>query len=158
MRKISKVVAGIATVLMLCVAACAQSAPAGTTDIGVSVTAPTSCGSGEAIAISGTVHLEYTFSTDANGSNTYTVTGTSKATGTGQTTNAAYAGNGEFGFTFSAPDSPAQYATTIHYSISAPDQGVSLRLRQSLNVSVDNAGSISAAVSNVATECIDSAN
>ena len=140
----------------------ALSAPAAqaqsTLDVAVNQTAATTCSSGEAVAVSGNLHFAYSFTTDSTtGINTYHIAIASNLSGVGQATQTGYAGeNASFGYDFPTMDSPATITLQLGSRLFAQGSAPSLTLNQTLNITVDTSGNISAAVGNSLTSCAGS--
>jgi len=132
-------------------AALAQS----TLDVNVNQTAATTCSSGEPVALNGNLHFGYSFTTDSTTlTNRYQVTIASNLSGIGQTTQTSYAGeNASFAFGFTSPDSPAQFTVQLGSRLSSQGSAPSLTLSQTLNITVDTSGNISASVPSSSTQC-----
>jgi len=124
-------------------------------DVNVNDAAATSCDSGEAVALSGALHLAYSFTTDATtGINNYRIAILSNLSGVGQATQTNYAGeNASFGYSFPSTDSPAQIALQLGSRLFSQSSEPSLVLSQTVNITVDTSGNISASVPNSSTQC-----
>jgi hypothetical protein len=149
---------GLTFSLALAVVA-ALSAPAAqaqsTLDVAVNQTAATACSSGEAVALSGNLHFAYSFTTDSTtGINTYHIAIASNLSGFGQATQTDYAGeNASFGYDFPTTDSPAQITLQLGSRLFSQGSAPSLMLNQTVNVTVDTSGKISANVGSSGTQC-----
>jgi Tfp pilus assembly protein PilX len=126
-----------------------------TTDVAVNDTASTSCPSGEAVALNGVLHLAFTSTTDAaTGINNYQIAVLSDISGTGQATQTDYAGeNASFGYNFPTTDSPAQISLQLGSRLFSKGAAPSLQLTQTLNITADTAGHISASTAGSNTQC-----
>ena|SRR5216683_6145621 len=126
-----------------------------TLDVNVNQTAATSCSSGEAVALSGDLHLAYSFTNDAaTGINSNHVAILSNLSGLGQATQTNYAGeNASFGYDFPSTVSPAQITLQLGSRLSSHGSAPSLTLNQTVNITVDTSGNISASVANSSTQC-----
>jgi hypothetical protein len=134
-------------------AALAQS----TLDVAVNQTASTTCSSGEAVALNGNLHFTYSFATDATtGINTYRIAVVSNMSGVGQATQAGYAANASFAYSYPTTASPAQIAAQLQYPLNSQGSAPNLTLSQTVNITVDNSGSISASVASSSTTCAGS--
>jgi hypothetical protein len=127
-------------------------------DVSVNQTAPSTCSSGEAVALSGILHFAYSFTTDSTtGINTYHVAIASNLSGLGQATQTDYVGeNASFGYDFPTLDSPAQITLQLGSRLFSQGSAPSLTLSQTANIMVDTSGNISAAVGNSSTTCAGS--
>ena len=141
----------VLVVTVLSAAASAQS----TTDVAVNDTASTSCPSGEAVALTGVLHVAFASTTDAaTGINNYQIAVLSEQSGTGQATQTNYAGeNASFGYNFPTTDSPAQISLQLGSRLFSKGSAPSLQLNQTLNITVDTAGHISASTAGSTTQC-----
>ena len=126
-----------------------------TVDVSVNGRAATSCASGESVALSGSLHLAYSFTTDATTSiNTYHVGILSAQSGAGEATQTTYVGeNASFAYDFPTTDSPAQITLQLGSRLFSQGSAPSLMLNQPLNITVDTAGNISASVGTSSTAC-----
>lgn len=126
-----------------------------TTEVAVNDTASTSCPSGEAVALTGVLHLAFTSTTDAaTGINNYQIAVLSEQSGTGQATQTNYAGeNASFGYNFPTTDSPAQISLQLGSRLFSKGSAPSLQLNQTLNITVDTAGHIRASTAGSTTQC-----
>jgi hypothetical protein len=124
-------------------------------DVAVNQTATNSCSSGEAVALSGNLHFAYSFTTDpATGINNYQVAILSDLSGVGQATQTSYVGeNASFGYNFPTTASPAQVILQLGSRLFSQGAAPSLMLNQTVNVTVDTSGNISATVASSSTQC-----
>ena len=128
-----------------------------TTDVAVNQTANTMCSSGEAVALNGNLHFAYSFTTDATtGINAYQITLTSNLSGVGQATQTSYAGNASFAYGYPTTASPAQITAQLKYPLDSQGSAPSLMLNQTVNITVDTNGNITAGVANSLTTCAGS--
>lgn len=132
-------------------AALAQSA----IDVSVNQMATSSCAAGEAVNLSGDLHLAYSFTTDpTTGINNYQVAILSNLSGVGQATQTSYAGeNASYGYNFPTADSPAQITLQLGSRLSSQGSAPTLLLTQAVNITVDTGGNISASVPSSSTNC-----
>ncbi len=127
------------------------------TNVSVNQTASTTCSSGEAVALSGNLHFTYSFTTDAaTGINTYQITLASNVSGVGQATQTSYAGNASFAYGYPTTASPAQITAQLAYRLDSQGSAPSLTLNQTVNITVDTSGNISASVASSSTSCAGS--
>jgi hypothetical protein len=134
-------------------AALAQS----TLNVAVNQTASTTCSSGEAVALNGNLHFTYSFTTDpATGINTYQIAAVSNLSGVGQATQTSYAGNASFAYSYPTTASPAQITAQLQYPLNSQGSAPSLTLTQTVNITVDTGGNISASVASNSTTCAGS--
>ena len=131
-------------------AALAQS----TVNISVNQTASSSCPSGEPVALTGNLHFTYSFTTDpVTLINAYQINVSSGVSGIGQSTQTNYAGGASFGYNLSTTNSPAQFTAQLSYGLNSQGSAPSLTLNQTVNITVDTSGNISASVANSSTQC-----
>jgi len=145
---------GLALALAVVVGLCAPVALAQSTlDVAVNQTAPTTCPSGEAVALSGNLHFTYSFTTDsATGINSYQVAIASNLSGVGQATQTSYVGEAaSFAFGLSSASSPTQFTVQLGSRLSSQGSAASLTLTQTVNITVDTSGNISASVASSTT-------
>ena len=132
--------------------------PTGAYDLAISQTAATTCPSAEAVALSGNLHLAYSFVTDTTtGINTYQIAVSSNLSGIGQATQITYAANASFAYGYPTTSSPAQITAQLQYPLSSQSSSQSrMTLNQTVNITVDTAGNISATVPSSSTTCAGS--
>jgi hypothetical protein len=123
-------------------------------DVPINQTVSSTCPSGEAVALNGNLHFTYSFTTDpTTGINTYQVNVGATASGTGQTTQSNYSGSASFGYNISSTTSPAQFPVQLSYGLASQGSAPGLALTQSLNVTIDTGGNVSATVVDGSTRC-----
>lgn len=115
--------------------------------------ATNSCSSGEAVALSGNVHFQYTFTTDDAGVHHFTITPSNNITGVGQTSSAAYTAGDSNTYTVNSSDPSTELDVDMQSDLTPQGQGTTLSLVQSLHIIVDIYGTISAQVVQNATQC-----
>jgi hypothetical protein len=110
------------------------------------------------VGLNGNLHFVYSFTTDpATAINTYQVAILSNLSGIGQATQTSYAGeNASFGYSFPATASPAQITLQLGSRLFSQGSAPSLMLSQTVNITVDTSGSISASVVGSSTTCAGS--
>ena len=147
---------GIA-VLVLCVASAAfgQSAPINSVDVPIANQAAVNqCAAGEPVVLSGTVHVEYSISTDNNGNNLFTITASTNLSGVGQTSAAQYAANDSQDYALGS--SQASTGGTVELKADLVPQGgggTAMTIVQQLQLTVDDTGNLSARVVANTTTC-----
>jgi len=125
-----------------------------TVDFNVNQTAATACSTGEAVALSGDLHFAYSFTTDSTtGINTYRVVIASSLSGVGQATQTDYVGNASYGYEFPTTASPAQITLQLGSRLRSQGSAPNLTLTQTVNITVDTSGNISASVAGSSTQC-----
>src|SRR5438045_8524591 len=87
----------------------AQSVPVYSSDAILSgqVTTNQCTATGEPVSLSGTVHFQYSFTTDSNGVNHFSISAASNLTGVGQTSAASYSASDSSSYTVNSSDSSA---------------------------------------------------
>jgi len=152
--KVLKYLPALAVFAVMNISALAQSA----TDVVVNQTATANCAAGEPVALSGGLHLAYTFTTDSTtGITTYHVAIASNQSGAGQTTQTNYVGDdASFAYDFPTTDSPAQITLQLGSRLFSQGSAPSLMLSQTVNITLDTAGNISANVPSSSTTCAGS--
>jgi len=155
MNGVSRILSFAVALLAALIAPAAFGQSTYSTDVSVNQTASTTCSSGEAVALSGNLHFGYSFTTDATtGINTYQITLASNLSGVGQVTQTSYAGNASFAYSYPSTDSPAQITAQLQYSLNSQGSAPSLMLTQTVNITVDTSGNISASVASSSTQCV----
>ena len=122
-------------------------------DVAVNQTASTACSAGESVALNGNLHVQVSAAADPNGGTRYEIGMSSSLTGVGQSTQASYSGSGSYGYGFTTGDSPAQVNLELGTPLKSQGSAPDLRLSQSVNITVDSSGSISASVISSSTDC-----
>ena len=115
--------------------------------------ASTSCSAGEPVALTGNVHVQYTFTTDDAGVHHFTITPSSNISGVGQTTSGAYVASDSNSYDVSSADPSTQLETDMQSDLTPQGSGAPLTLVQSLQITVDIYGNISAQILQNATQC-----
>jgi hypothetical protein len=124
-----------------------------TVDVNVNQTAATACSTAEAVALSGDLHFTYSFTTDSANINTYRVVIASSLSGVGQATQTDYVGNASYGYEFPTTASPAQITLQLGSRLRSQGSAPNLTLIQTVNITVDTSGNISASVAGSSTQC-----
>ena len=141
----------VATLALTNTAALAQSGYG--TDVAVNGTASTTCSSGEPVALTGNLHIQYSVTSVPLAGTRYEISMASSFSGTGQTTQTVYSGSGSYGYGFTTADSPAQVTLQLSTPLGSKGDAPSLRLSQSVSITVDTSGSINASVISSSTDC-----
>lgn len=143
--------------LLMCAAAAqAQSGTPVTNTYDVSVTNQVTvnqCSIGEPVALNGAVHFSYSVSTDSSGVNHFTVSAANTLTGVGQNTGTAYVANDSDEYNSNTGDSSADMTVELRSDLKSQGSAPSLNLVQSLHITVDVSGNISAQVAANMTNC-----
>ena len=90
---------------------------------------------------------------DPSGGMRYEISMSSSLTGVGQSTQASYSGSGSYGYGFTTLDSPAQVTLELGTPLKSQGSVPDLRLSQSVSITVDSSGSVTASVTNSSTDC-----
>jgi hypothetical protein len=150
-----KRVAILLGILLGAAVALAQSTPV-TNSYDLSVTDETtvnSCSVGEPVALNGTVHLDYSVTTDTSGANHFAIAAANNLSGVGQKTGAAYAANDSEDYTSNTTDGSADLTVELKSDLKSQAGAPALTLVQSLHIVVDTIGNISAQVVSNTTSC-----
>lgn len=155
-RQFTILVAVVVLVLGMGTAARAQSAPPPfATDLYLNSQVTTNtCSAGEAVALSGNVHVQYSVSVDsATGKNVFSITASNNLTGVGQTTGTVYvAGDSNDYFVNSSQNSTE---ATVDFRTDLVSQGSapSMTLVQSIHMLLDTSGNITIDIPQNGTQC-----
>ena len=147
--------AGVLIVLLLCaVGAIAQSPVTNSYDINLSnAVTVNNCAAGEPVALSGTVHVSYSLSTDNNGVNNFAISAANNLAGSGQTTGMQYSASDSDNYSSNTSDASADLTVELKSDLKPQGPLPGLTLVQSLHIVVDNIGNISAQVVGNSTSC-----
>jgi hypothetical protein len=148
--------ATVVLVLLISAAALAQSGTPVTYTYDASVTNQVTvnqCSVGEPVALNGTVHFSYSFTTDSSGVNQFTVSAANTLTGVGQNTGTPYVADDSDQYTSNTSDLSADLTVELRSNLKSQGSAPSLILVQSLHVTVDVSGNISAQVVGNSTNC-----
>lgn len=115
--------------------------------------ASNSCSTGEPVALSGNVHVQYTFSSDDAGVHHFSITPSNNITGVGQNTSTGYAASDSNTYTVNTADPSTQLQVDMQSDLTPQGSGATLTLVQSLQITVDIYGGISAQVVQNTTQC-----
>ena len=151
----------VAWVALAASAALAQ-ASGGTYDLAVNQTASTTCSAGEPVALSGKLHLELSVTTITDTTTSpatliyvYQVMISSDLSGVGQTTQSNYIASTGYSGGSQSTSSPAQFTVALRYGLDSQGTAPSLMLNQTVDITADNTGKISATLLNSSTDCVD---
>ena len=143
----------VAVTVLILVTSPAIAQSGGGIDVTVNQTASTTCNAGESIALNGNLHLQVSAAADPSGGTRYQIAMSTSLTGVGQSTQASYSGSGSYGYGFTTTDSPAQVTLQLSTPLGSKGDAPSLRLSQSVSITVDTSGSINASVISSSTDC-----
>jgi hypothetical protein len=133
--------------------ACAQS-QVYTLDLPVTAqTTTNTCTAGEPVILNGTVHLQYSFTTDSSGTNHFSITAANDLNGVGQTSGAAYKASDSSAYTINTSDSTAELNPDLKSDLIPQSAGTALTLVQMLQISMDTGGNFTGQISQNATQC-----
>ena len=111
------------------------------------------CSTAEAVALSGNIHFEYTYNTDSDGVNHFSVTVSNNLTGVGQTSGASYAASDSNPYSVDTSQSSADLTVEFRSDLNPQGSGPSLMLVQSLHITADTNGNINGQVTQNNTQC-----
>lgn len=144
----------VLTLLVLVVGIPSAMAQAGAVDVAVQNQVTTNnCSTAEPAALSGNMHFEYTFNTDSDGVNHFTVTVTNNLTGVGQNSGGTYGASDSSQYQLDNSQPSGELTVDFRSDLTPQNGGASLTLIQSLDITVDTSGNIAATVSQNATQC-----
>jgi hypothetical protein len=146
----------MATLLLCAAAALAQSGTPVTYTYDASIANQVTvnqCSIGEPVALNGTVKFSYSVTTDSSGVNHFTVSAANTMTGVGQTTGAPYVANDSDQYNSSTSDASTDLTVELRSDLKSQGSTPSLTLVQSLHITVDVSGNISAQVVGNSTNC-----
>jgi hypothetical protein len=111
------------------------------------------CSPGEPVALNGTVVFSYQISTDSTGTNQYSVTATNSLTGIGQTTGSSYVAADSNDYASSTSDSSKDMTVELSSDLKSQGSTPSMTLVQTLHITMDIGGNISADILANTTSC-----
>jgi hypothetical protein len=116
------------------------------------------CSAGEPVNLNGTVQFTYQVATDSTGMNNFTITATNNLTGVGQTTSTNYLAGDSNDYAASTSDTSKDLTVQLSSDLKSQGSTPSMSLVQTLHITVDTSGNISASVVDNTTSCGSSAN
>lgn len=122
-------------------------------DVAVDQTPMNVCSSGEAVALTGNLQIQYSVAPDPSGGNHFDFSMGSSYSGVGGISQGNYMGGGWYGYAFTTTDSPVQFTLELATPLKASGSATSLTLNQAVNITVDTDGNISASVPSSSTTC-----
>ena len=133
----------------------AQSAPVYSSDAILSgqVTTNQCTATGEPVSLSGTVHFQYSFTTDSNGVNHFSISAASNLTGVGQTSAASYSASDSSSYTVNSSDASADLTVNMKSDLVSQRSGAGLSLVQTLHMTVNTSGNVTGQVVQSTTQC-----
>src|SRR5207253_8936043 len=111
------------------------------------------CSAGEPVALNGNMHFQYSFTMGSDGVNHFAITAANNLAGVGQTTSTNYVANDSNDYTVNSSSPSADLTVDLKSDLVAQDSAPSLTLVQTLHITVDTSGNISAQVVSNATQC-----
>jgi hypothetical protein len=157
----SRRLTGLLGLLLLAVAVCAPAAftqsspPTYTYDTAITnqVTV-NSCAAGEPVSLNGTLHLQYSFTTDATtGVNQFSITASNNLVGVGQTTGTNYTASDSSDYIVSSSQPSTEAVVEFKSDLTSQGSAPSMTLVQTLDIVVDVTGNVSAQVTGNTTQC-----
>ena len=151
--RIVSVVFGLGVWMMLCApAALAQSGYSYSVSVGQTVSS--ACSSGEAVALSGALQFQYSVTQDPDSGNyRFQITVVSSLSGVGQTTQTNYAENDTYNYGVTSASSPVQFTLQLQPTLVSQGSAPNLLLPQTVTITADASGNITASVANGSTAC-----
>jgi hypothetical protein len=111
------------------------------------------CSFGEPVVLNGTVQLSYQVTTDTSGVNHFTITASNNLNGLGQATSTNYVANDSSDYNVNSSQASAEAAVELKSDLVSQGSAPNMTLIQTLHVTVDTAGSVSAEVVDNVTQC-----
>ena len=111
------------------------------------------CASAEPVALNGNMHLEYSFTTDADGVNHFSVNVTNSLTGIGQNTRANYSASDSNPYSVETSQPSAELTVEFRSDLNPEGPSTGLTLIQTMHIAVDTNGNISGQVTQNNTQC-----
>jgi hypothetical protein len=149
-----KIIAGVALALMvLARVSAAQNVYSYNIYLDNQVTTNT-CSAGEPVALTGNLNFQYSFQTDSSGNHTFSITVANSLNGLGQSSGASYRAADSNTYTSTSADSSSELIVDFK-SLLASQTGatVNMNLIQTLDITVDTSGNVSAQVTANNTDC-----
>jgi hypothetical protein len=140
-----------ALVLLAAMPAFAQSYP-GTVTVQNQVTT-NNCSAAEPVALSGNLNLQYSFSTDSNGVNHFTVDVANSLTGVGQNSGGTYTAGDSNQYQVDSSQPTGELTVEFRSDLAPQNGGTGMTLIQSLDITVDTGGNINGTVLSNTTTC-----
>lgn len=133
----------------------AQSAPINSVDVPIAnQVAVNQCSAGEPVVLNGTLHVEYSISTDTNGNNLFTVTASNNLAGVGQSSAAQYAAGDSQDYVLSSSQSSTGGTVELKADlVPQGSSGTAMTIVQELQLTVDDTGNLSVQVVSNTTTC-----
>jgi hypothetical protein len=112
------------------------------------------CSAGEPVNLTGTVQFSYQVATDpATGKNQFSITASNNLTGVGQTTSGNYIASDSADYVLSSAQPSTEATVQLKSDLVSQGSGPSMTLVQTLDITLDTYGNISAQVTDSSTQC-----
>ncbi len=113
-----------------------------------------SCAAGEPVSLNGTLHLQYSFTTDATtGVNQFSITASNNLVGVGQNTATNYLASDSSNYIVSSTQQSTEATVELKADLVSQGSAPSMTLVQTLHITLDTSGNISAQVTGNSTQC-----
>ncbi len=117
------------------------------------LTTTNNCSVGEPVALNGTVQISYQVSTDSNGVNHFTITASNNLNGLGQATGTSYVAGDSSDYNVNSSQASAEATVELKSDLVSQGSAPNMTLVQTLHITLDNTGDISAEVVDSVTQC-----
>ena len=112
------------------------------------------CSAGEPVNLTGTVQFSYQVATDpATGKNQFSITASNNLAGVGQTTIGNYTASDSADYVLSSGQPSTEATVQLKSDLVSQGSGPSMSLVQTVDLTLDTAGNISAQVTDNSTQC-----
>jgi hypothetical protein len=111
------------------------------------------CSVGEPVALNGTVQISYQVTTDTSGVNHFTITASNNLNGLGQTTGTSYVAGDSSDYNVNSGQASSEATVELKSDLVSQGSAPNMTLVQTLHVTLDNTGNISAEVVDNLTQC-----
>jgi hypothetical protein len=117
-------------------------------------TTTNNCSAGEPVNLTGTVQFSYQVAIDpVAGKNQFSITASNSLTGVGQTTTGNYTASDSADYVLSSGQPSTEATVQLKSDLISQGSGPSMSLVQTLDLTLDTAGNISAQVTDNSTQC-----
>ena len=117
-------------------------------------TTTNNCSAGEPVNLTGTVQFSYQVAIDpVAGKNQFSITASNNLTGVGQTTTGNYTASDSADYVLSSGQPSTEATVQLKSDLISQGSGPSMSLVQTLDLTLDTAGNISAQVTDNSTQC-----
>ena len=140
---------------LLSTAAVAQSAPINAIDLPISNQVTVNqCSAGEPVALSGTLHVEYSVNTDPDtGANLFSVSASNNLSGVGQTSGGQYAVADSADYTISSSQPSAEATVQLKADLVPQGSGTAMTLIQQIHITLDTSGNLNVQIVGNTSTC-----